>query len=629
MSILTKVEAKGWRGRVFLAGVTLLLTVGGATMVYPFLLMLSGAMRSDMDASSMAIIPEYFREDSVLVRKFLETKYNYNPILMNRFRRSRNYNFRSAAVPDRDSISDKAVADFEEFLASPDFPSHWRALGGTKLYRLMSSANHRRMVATLREKFDDDLTKLNTITGAPVHSWGLISQPMPRWGEARTIMPSHAPAMEACMELAAKSPAAEVAVVDITGLFFELMAYPAHGMTSAKAFVESWQLPILSYNEFSLPQRAPSPEHAAARKDWLDFVLGGQLNLSFVRCDAADTDYQTFLKNKYRNIDDLKQYWDDAEYESFDDVKLPSDKQWVPRNERKDYGNFLATLAPESLRLVAPEFAWRDFLKKTYGDIATAAAAHGTDYRSWDECRMPVAQSEAKFVFDNSTSLRRRYTWRNFGIVLNQMFVQGRSFANTIIYVSLALLFALTLQPMVAYALSRFQPPGTWKLIFIFVATMAFPPMVGMIPQFLMIQKLNLLNTFIALVLPITINGMMIFLLKGFFDSIPKDLYDAAVIDGASEFMIFWKITMSMSTPILAVVGLRTFTAAWMSFMYPLIVCPDEKMHVLAVWLQQFNQQASGTAVFAAIIIASLPSLIIFIFAQRVIMRGIAVPSEK
>jgi len=158
---------------------------------------------------------------------------------------------------------------------------------------------------------------------------------------------------------------------------------------------------------------------------------------------------------------------------------------------------------------------------------------------------------------------------------------------------------------------------------------MAFPPMVGMIPQFLIIQSLNLLNTFAALVLPTTINGMLIFLLKGFFDSIPKELYDAAVIDGASEFRIFWTITMSMSRPILAVVALQTFSGAWMSFMYPLIVCPDERMHVLAVWLQQFQQTASGSAVFASIIISSIPSLLIFIFAQRTIMRGIAVPSEK
>jgi multiple sugar transport system permease protein len=158
---------------------------------------------------------------------------------------------------------------------------------------------------------------------------------------------------------------------------------------------------------------------------------------------------------------------------------------------------------------------------------------------------------------------------------------------------------------------------------------MAFPPMVDMIPRFLIIKNLGLLNTFIALILPLTINGMLIFLLKGFFDSIPQDLYDAAVVDGASEFRIFWQITMAMSKPILAVVALQTFNRAWRTFLYPLIVCPDKDMHVLAVWLQQFQLSAPSTAVFASILVASIPSLLIFIFAQRTIMRGIAVPSEK
>jgi ABC-type glycerol-3-phosphate transport system permease component len=124
-----------------------------------------------------------------------------------------------------------------------------------------------------------------------------------------------------------------------------------------------------------------------------------------------------------------------------------------------------------------------------------------------------------------------------------------------------------------------------WKFIFIFMATMAFPPMVSTIPQFLLIKKLNLLNTFIALVIPVAINGYLVFLLKGFFDSIPQHLYEAATIDGASELTMFWRITMARSKPI--------------------------------------------PAVFASILMASIPTLLIFIFTQGTIMKGIAVPAEK
>jgi multiple sugar transport system permease protein len=195
--------------------------------------------------------------------------------------------------------------------------------------------------------------------------------------------------------------------------------------------------------------------------------------------------------------------------------------------------------------------------------------------------------------------------------------------------VALALLLSLTLQPLAAYALSRFTPPGTWKFILIFMATMAFPPMVAFIPQFLIIKHLDLMNTFIALVMPIAINGYLIFLLKGFFDSIPKDLYEAAIIDGASEITIFWKITMSLSKPILAIVALNTFRMAWMNFMYPLMICPREDMRVLAVWINQFQRSAPTSAIFASILLASVPTMIVFLFTQKTIMKGIAVPSEK
>lgn len=627
MSILTKVEAKGWRGRLFLSGVTLALVLGGATMLYPFLLMFSGAIRSNMDSADMQLVPRYLLEETELVRKFLETKYNYDPILMNRFRQRRDFTFRDLMPPE--VISATAVADLEQFGRDVEMPDHWQVLGGAELYRGISCVNHVALVERLRARFDDDLPAFNAELGAPVRSWWLVSLRLPRWTEARTVMRRNA-LLDTYFELMRDRPLSERSFVNLTGLFLERVAFPIYGMNHVEAFRDRHSLDIEDYADFSLPDRVPPPEQEAFRDEWMMFVFDDHLNLSFVRSDATHADYQVFLRERFETIDHLKQYWHDADYDTFESIRLPDDREWVPEFRREAYKAFLQSLPPEALRLVGPEFVWRDFLRDRYGnDLVAASQAHDTHYRDWSESKIPMDQLEVKAVREQTGDLRRRYASRNFRIVARQMFVQGRPFLNTMIYVGLALLFALTLQPLVAYALSRFQPPGTWKIIFIFVATMAFPPMVGMIPQFLVIQKLGLLNTFIALVLPVTINGMLIFLLKGFFDSIPKDLYDAAVIDGASEFRIFWQITMAMSTPILAVVALQTFSGAWMAFMYPLIVCPDERMHVLAVWLQQFQQGAPGTAVFASIIIASIPSLLIFLFAQRTIMRGIAVPSEK
>jgi multiple sugar transport system permease protein len=159
--------------------------------------------------------------------------------------------------------------------------------------------------------------------------------------------------------------------------------------------------------------------------------------------------------------------------------------------------------------------------------------------------------------------------------------------------------------------------------------TMAFPPMVTSIPSFLMLREFSLLNTFAALILPTAANGYSIFLLKGFFDSLPKELYESAELDGAGEIRIFWQITMSLSKPILAVIALNTFNAAYANFMMALLICQDKKMWTLMPWLYQLQQQSCEGIVFSSLLIAAIPTFIIFILCQNVIMRGIVVPVEK
>jgi multiple sugar transport system permease protein len=153
--------------------------------------------------------------------------------------------------------------------------------------------------------------------------------------------------------------------------------------------------------------------------------------------------------------------------------------------------------------------------------------------------------------------------------------------------------------------------------------------MVTQIPSFLILREFHLLNTLAALILPGLANGFSIFLLKGFFDSLPRELYESAEIDGASEWAIFWQITMSLSKPILSVIALGAFTAAYGNFMFALLICQDERMWTLMVWLYQLQQRSGRAVVYASIVIASLPTFIVFVLCQRVILRGIIVPTEK
>ena len=135
-----------------------------------------------------------------------------------------------------------------------------------------------------------------------------------------------------------------------------------------------------------------------------------------------------------------------------------------------------------------------------------------------------------------------------------------------------------------------------------------------MIPNFLLLRDLGLLNTFAALLLNMA-NGYSIFLLKGFFDSLPQELFEAAEIDGASEWLKILDDNNESIKTILAVVALGAFTAAYSNFMYAFILCQDKDMWTLTVWLYQL-QQFSSQVVYASLMIIAVPTLIILFYVR-------------
>jgi len=242
---------------------------------------------------------------------------------------------------------------------------------------------------------------------------------------------------------------------------------------------------------------------------------------------------------------------------------------------------------------------------------------------------LPQEEAHHAYFQANRRALRNEFLTRNYKAVADYLLLHGRGIINTVIYCSLAILLALTINPLAAYAMSRYKMPSTYKILLFCMCTMAFPPMVTQIPNFLMLRRLGLLNTFAALVLPGMANGYAIFLLKGFFDSQPRELYDCAQLDGASEWTLFWQIAMSLSKPILAVVALQAFTVAYSNFMFAFVVCQDQKMWTLMVWLYQLQQRSGQAVMYASLIIAAIPTFLVFLFCQNIIMRGIVVPAEK
>jgi ABC-type glycerol-3-phosphate transport system permease component len=132
-------------------------------------------------------------------------------------------------------------------------------------------------------------------------------------------------------------------------------------------------------------------------------------------------------------------------------------------------------------------------------------------------------------------------------------------------------------------------------------------------------------------VLPTLASGMSIFILKGFFDGLPRELYEAAAIDGAKEWQIFLRITLPMTTPILAVNALNAFVHAYNSWEWALLVCQRQSHWTLAVWMYQMSQQLADQpwAVMAGFVLVSIPTAVVFIACQKIILRGIVLPSMK
>jgi multiple sugar transport system permease protein len=218
---------------------------------------------------------------------------------------------------------------------------------------------------------------------------------------------------------------------------------------------------------------------------------------------------------------------------------------------------------------------------------------------------------------------------RNYGYVLDNVLLDGRTVLNTVLFCLLAVLTQLIVNPLAAYALSRVQMRSGAKVLVFLLATMAFPAEVAMIPSFLLLRDLGLLNTLAALVLPTAASGYTIFLLKGFFDSLPNEVFDSGEVDGAPEWVMMLRLALPLARPVLGYIALLAFMGAYGAFLFAFLVCQDSRTWTLMVHVYQLQLAAPKAVTMAAVTLAALPTLVVFLLAQRVIMRGIVLPGER
>ncbi|GII56443.1 ABC transporter permease [Planotetraspora thailandica] len=210
----------------------------------------------------------------------------------------------------------------------------------------------------------------------------------------------------------------------------------------------------------------------------------------------------------------------------------------------------------------------------------------------------------------------------------------GKLLGNTALYAGGAWLLTIAFDVSAAYALSKLRPVLGKVVLALMLSTLMIPPLVIMLPAYLTVKDVpffhwDLLNTPWAIWLPAAANGFNVFLLKRFFDSIPRELLEAAEIDGASPGRVLWSVVIPISRPILGVVSILTVVNVWRDFVWPLLVLPDSDKMSISIGIASLSSQMPQNVLVASLVIASIPTIVVFFIFQRHIMAGLTAGSLK
>ena len=224
--------------------------------------------------------------------------------------------------------------------------------------------------------------------------------------------------------------------------------------------------------------------------------------------------------------------------------------------------------------------------------------------------------------------------WDNFARAWTKAHV-GDYLLNTLIVVVPALLLILIISAMAAYVLARFEFVGRRFLFYMFLSGMLFPVFLALVPLFNLVNQLKMLNTFHGLILVYIAYSLpfTIFFLTGFFKTLPTEIEESAIMDGANPYQVFFKVMLPMASPGLISMGIFNFLGMWNQYVLPLVLISDESKYMLSQGLafmlfKQFYEN-DWSALFAALTIIMVPTLIVYITFQKQIQDGITTGALK
>ena len=210
-----------------------------------------------------------------------------------------------------------------------------------------------------------------------------------------------------------------------------------------------------------------------------------------------------------------------------------------------------------------------------------------------------------------------------------------RALGNSMLFTGIIVVLQTTFSAMASYAFARLRFPGREVIFGLFVASMMVPGVVTFIPNFILIKDLGWLNTMAGMVAPFCLmQGFSVFFLRQFFLSVPRDLEEAALLEGATHFQIFWRIVLPLSVTPLATIATLTGINMWNEFFWPYLVAKDEMQQVLPVALQSFKSQTpqgqpDWTGLMAATAITVLPTLLLLLALGRRVVESVQFSGGK
>lgn len=276
--------------------------------------------------------------------------------------------------------------------------------------------------------------------------------------------------------------------------------------------------------------------------------------------------------------------------------------------------------------------------RKRRRDLARQAVLYVILIFSLIATLLPFAWMLLGSVKTQGELLKRPITWwpetftlQNFATWFTELDF-GRFLFNSVVVAVAVVAGNLLFNSMVGYALAKMDFPGKKALFVLVMVTLMIPGVVTMIPSFVLVANMGMVNNFGGLILPFLVGPVGVFLMRQYMASIPDELIEAARIDGASEFRIFATIVLPMSGPALATLGIFTFLGSWNSFLWPLIVAQTSDMYTLPVALSLYSVGQAGPqygVLMAGAVLVIAPVLVLFVFLQRYFVQGLATAGLK